>query len=298
MLVRVPGGSRGRRPTRCGAIIGATRALVAILLVVSAAAPARCQDTSAASSASAPEAGAVGRAPGPQGVSLFLPLVTRSATIGRTLQLEVGHQAGEGGRQSDLTGALAWVLLDRIQLTLDVPLVVSDPSTDDTQTGIGDLNVEAQLVVFQSQPRGLIAAAGVAVGLPTGSERRGLGGDTAVTPFALAGIKLGPLDLQAEIDYSWTLGGPDRDAQAILSNLAVGYTALAALTPFIELNVVRQTRGLHARDPLTDRTQVYLTPVVSISLFRGTFVDVGVQLPVTTRRQFDYQVAGLVNWGF
>jgi hypothetical protein len=100
------------------------------------------------------------------------------------------------------------------------------------------------------------------------------------------------------LDYSWTIGGPDPGAQALQGNLALGHTALGALAPLIELSFVRQTRGARAHDPLTARTRLYLTPGVSIPLARGRFVDVGLQLPVATPRQYDYRVLGLVNWGF
>src|SRR6059058_551194 len=44
-------------------------------------------------------------------------------------------------------------------------------------------------------------AAGFEIRLPTGSERRGLGGEAAIEPFLTAGIAFGAFDFMAEIAY-------------------------------------------------------------------------------------------------
>jgi len=118
--------------------------------------------------------------------------------------------------------------------------------------------------------------------LPSGSEHKGLGGELAVEPFVTAAIALGPFDLLADASYKWTFD-PEK-AQEFDGGLAAAWPLSRWFTPFIEL---RATKPTVAED---HRPQVAVVPGLNMKPFPRSTLAVGVQLPVTSAREFDYQV--------
>src|SRR5437879_4508680 len=84
-------------------------------------------------------------------------------------------------------------------------------------------------------PAQALVAVGVEGRLPTGSERRGLGGEAAIEPFISAGVPLGPFDVLAEIAYEWNLNshvhGPRE--QELTAGAALGWRVHRKFTPLV-----------------------------------------------------------------
>src|SRR5437879_1853260 len=95
-------------------------------------------------------------------------------------------------------------------------------------------------------------------------------------------IPLGPFDLIGEVSYNWTF--KPEHAQEFDSGLAAAWPVSRWFTPFVEL---RTTTPTVAEDR---RTQVTLVPGLNVKPFPRSTLAVGVQLPVTNAREFDYQV--------
>ena len=51
-------------------------------------------------------------------------------------------------------------------------------------------------------------------------------------------IKLGPLDLIANLSHQWVVAGPVSGVQLFQANAALGYP-LGWVTPFVELNLIQ-----------------------------------------------------------
>jgi hypothetical protein len=88
-------------------------------------------------------------------IELFDPLVTRNPTPERELELTIEYEKGD-------------------------------------ESGFGDITLGGKALLFQSIERPALVTAGLELGLPTGSESRGLGGDFSVTPYVAAGIAMAP----------------------------------------------------------------------------------------------------------
>src|SRR5438874_11638053 len=130
---------------------------------------------------------------GVQNVAFFYPLRTRRPVIERELEVRVEHAKGRGGRTTEAAAALELPILPRWQVEIEVPLVFQDPKDGEAQGGVGDLSVENKVMVWQSLDWLSQIAVGVEVRRPTGSERRGLGGEAAREPFVSGGIAPGDL---------------------------------------------------------------------------------------------------------
>ena len=98
-------------------------------------------------------------------------------------------------------------------------------------------------------------------------------------------------NLVGEVAYEWVLNGDDRPReQQFTARLAVAYPAARWFTPLLELATATQTRGPTAPETsLLHKTQVYLVPGCNVRPRPGMTLRVGVQVPVTTAKAFDYR---------
>jgi len=195
-------------------------------------------------------------------------------------------------------------------LKLAVPFNIRDPrDTEPTVAGFGDVSLMVKYAPLLLPARQFALSGGLKLTFPTGSERRELGGEFAVAPFLAAGKGLGPFSLQADVFYSWQLNvprsvepeeegeprvRPDK-AQAVTANLTATYSLLEWLGPILELNSVTRIRG---DDELRERVQLYLTPGVSVEPAKGWNLRAGIQLPVTSAKEFDYNLIVILTKGF
>jgi hypothetical protein len=235
-------------------------------------------------------------------IEFFYPVVTRRPVIERELELNVRHEKGRDGRQTVTAGAIEMPLLPWWQLEVEVPLVFTDPRDGTSAGGFGDLAVQNKFQLWKSVEHQALVAGGFELTLPSGSARRGLGGQAAVEPFLTAGIALGPFDVLGDLAYGWNLNShiKGQREQEVTASLAVGYRVSRWFTPFLELNTVTQTSGSTAEGApkLRDRVQFYLTPGFNVHPLPGVTFRTGLQLPVSSARQFDYTLHSALVWEF
>lgn len=235
-------------------------------------------------------------------IEFFYPVVTRRPVIERELELNVRNEKGRDGRETETAGAIELPLQRWWQVEVEVPLVFTDLRDGMSAGGFGDLAVQNKFLLWKSIQHRTLVAGGFELTLPSGSERRGLGGTAAVQPFLTAGIALGPFDVLGDIAYEWNLNShvAGQREETLTANLAAGYRVSRLFTPFLELNTVARTSGSAAEDapPLRDRVQLYLTPGFNIRPLPGVTLRTGLQLPVGSAREFDYTLHSALVWEF
>jgi len=234
-------------------------------------------------------------------IRFFYPVVTRRPVIERELEMSFFRAGSREGTQSQISGALEWPITPWWQVEIEMPFVIQNPTDAPSTAGPGDLELQNKFLLWKSVQHLALLSAGFEVRMPSGSERRGLGGEFSIEPFVTGGIALGPFDVLAAIAYEWNLNnvrGPRE--QKVTGDLAVGWPVSRWFTPFLELNTATMIQGQEGEDAikLRGRTQIYFTPGFNVRPLPGATFRIGVQLPVSGRKEFDYRIhAGLV-WEF
>ena len=228
-----------------------------------------------------------------QNVSYFYPLRTRRPVIERELEFSVEHEKGREGRTTEVTGAIELPILPRWQVELEIPLVFTDPREGKSQGGVGDIRIENKVAVWQSLDWLSQVAVGFEARLPSGSERRGLGGEASLEPFITGGIALGDFDFLASIAYEFNVNAhvPGPNEQELSASAAAAWRVSRVFAPLVELVTVTRTRAA-PDDPLRDRTRVTIVPGFNARLFPGTTLRFGIELPLTHAKSADYTLLG------
>ena len=224
-------------------------------------------------------------------ITFFYPLVTRRPIIERELEFKLNYTKGLDAHETAAALAIEWPILPRLQFEVEVPFTVLDPDAGKVVAGFGDVELQAKFQVFKSVQYRALVAFGLESKLASGSAARGLGGEYAIEPFLTAGIALGPFDLIGEVAYEWILNGDEHPReQEFTARLAIAYPASKWFIPLLELVTATMTRGPASdEESLLHKTQVYLVPGFNIRPRPGMTLRVGIQVPVTTAKEFDYR---------
>ncbi len=198
---------------------------------------------------------------------------------------------------------MEWLHLKRVgrlaAFELSLPIgAVETESDGHWNGGVGGLTLAGKVVVYQSLRRGLIAALGHELVLPTGDEDRGLGSGTVVfAPFA-AITQLLPANAAFHAQLIGEIPTDrDRSDPRIELRTAFAKTFSKALgerewSPMFEV-LARPVFDKGGRD-----IQVDLVPQFEVSLSRTKHVTlaVGVVVPVTDSSERATQLAIDLKW--
>lgn len=247
-------------------------------------------------------------------VSLPSTLVTEGALPATEAEAVFQTSKSRTERTWELAPSFQYAPVPWFGIKLVVPLDGHVPRGEGEEVahgGVGDVSVVAKYAPLLFPTHQFAAAGGLKVTLPTGDMGRGLGGEFAVSPFLAVGKGFGPFSLQADASYSWQLNRPppvepeeegaDRrlahKEHGASANLAATFSPLARLGLILELNSVTRIGGEND-DRLKERVQLYLTPGLSVEPVKGWNLRGGVQLPLSSARQFDYNIVVILTKGF
>jgi hypothetical protein len=237
-----------------------------------------------------------------QNVEFIYPLVVRRPVLETLLDLTVNHEKGRDERETELAAELEFRALPRWLVALEVPLLIKDPEKKATQAGVSDIGMSNRFLLFSSLERQAQVTGGFELTVPSGSKHRGLGGETAIEPFLVGGVRVKKVQLVVDAAYAWTLNSPDpgERKQEFSAGLAAGYELTTQFFPLLELTTVRKVRGRNEEDSaaLRGQEQLYLTPGLNLKLRDEVVLRFGVQVPVTNTREFDYALRLGLSWEF
>jgi hypothetical protein len=218
-------------------------------------------------------------------------IVTETPVPETTFMLSYALVGSGGAREHALVASFEYAFVREFGLELTVPYALLDPAGGGPAGRLGNVELAAKWATYAFADRGLIPALGVAVGLPTGRDERGVGSDHVIDlePFARIGWVRGPLQVVGTVNLGIPLNqAPDeRDAErlTLAHNLALIYEVRPHVQALLEFNG-ESTFGDE------ERHAVYASPGLTFEPFADESVNVGVgvSLPLTGDRDFDYAV--------
>jgi hypothetical protein len=222
--------------------------------------------------------------------AVFTPKAFPDAEV--LIQPMVSHTVDENLRMRlDMRAAMRVARRGEVEVTLPAETVTF---VGHRRTGVGDVSVEGQYVVYDSAARGAIASVGLETSFETGSLRWGFGeGTTEFEPFLSAGVTTGPLVAQFNIRGLLPThripGEPVYHVEYRAAVHRVGPNGPAGWTPGFEIGAID--------------TSLALTPEVlkgltkTGSLTAGFGVEIPIR-PVPPKTQGVTRWSGFVLWDY
>ena len=179
---------------------------------------------------------------------------------------------------------------------VEVALPSSVVDRDGRTAGVGDVALEYKHVLLAAPSWRTVVSGGLAVELPTGNRRHGVGaGTTLVTPQLFSAHAFGPLVAQTQVSGELP-ADPGRAPRRMRYRFALQYPLgpyKKNLVPALELE---QTQALDT----TVHGATLLGPTLYLPLSRRGHVALGVgsQLPVAGVRPFNWQLAAFLLWEY
>ena len=186
------------------------------------------------------------------------PIVTESPSPDTKIRLDyivtsIGDGVGLHENTVRLEGEYAFTR--SVSLALVTPFTVRTAPSSERTSGIGDMELSVKAASLAYGERGILLGGGLSVGLPTGSDAKGIGSFHIIElePFLDAGYKRNALELVGFTRLSSTFHRqPGEETER---NLAFDLSALYRLHPrvegLIELTTERPLIGVDAGLPQT-----------------------------------------------
>lgn len=220
----------------------------------------------------------------------FFPLVSRRPVIESEIELRTVHERRRDRRETMASLAVEVPIVPRWALSLSMPLAFSEPREGASTGGAGDLELESKAMIWASPDQRALLTVGLALTLPTGSERRGLGGRTALEPFAAAGFAAGDVLIVSDVGYVVPLDGRKGDDGRLRASVAVAHPLGPRVLPLLALTGARSFTGGDGR------VELYVSPGVNVRLHPRATLGLGLQLPLTGARGFDQAWFASIDW--
>ena len=135
------------------------------------------------------------------------PFFTKRSFPENEVEFEFGF--GHGDEENELEFGIggSMVIRDRLQLGMEIPVVVRDPNVGDNESAVGDIEFSAKYLVYRAPENRFILSLDTEVAAPTGDEDKDIGGKgewglftTAATAIPLGN---GLPDLGAHLQFGW-----------------------------------------------------------------------------------------------
>lgn len=210
--------------------------------------------------------------------------------------LGLDYESACHGRAAGWETAVEKRLGARGQIEVAVPGAVFDVDEGPRVAGVGDVGVSYKHALVADQRWRSIVSGRVAVDVPTGNRRHGVGAGTfVVSPQLLSAHDLGPLLLQTEIAAALPADTARAD-RAMIYGVALQHRWGSYKKDVVTGVELQQTQALD--DVGHDAT--VLGPTVYLPLSRRGHVAVGLgaQFPVAGTRPYDWLLGSFLLWDF
>ena len=164
-----------------------------------------------------------------------------------------------------------YAFLPQLSIEVDVPYTILN--NEETVSRLDNVSVGFKYANFSLSHSGLLLGGGVEVGLPTGSDKTGIGSNTVwvVEPFVDFGYQKNNLEIVGFGNFGLPVNGGNDEANLEFEyNLSFLYHINAAIEPLIEINGVKVSGG--AEDGFSS---VNIAPGIKVKPVRHINLKIG-----------------------
>lgn len=185
-----------------------------------------------------------------------------------------------------------------VSVEANVP-ITSRSESRTTANSVGSGEIALKLASFAAAERGLLLGGGVALGVPTGNDRKAIGSShiVEVEPYVDAGYRHGEAELVSFLSFSTTTNRrPDEAREEEVALAASGlYHVAERVETLFEFQTVRSVAGdVKGRQTAA----VGLGVKYHIGRVHHLVVGIGGRVPVTHDRDSEYEVLLSALWHF
>ena len=225
------------------------------------------------------------------GVGLSHPIVIESPLPETKLRLNYGFaDSGEGVEHvAEVEGEYAFTQNFSIEAVL--PYAFVNPDEGSSEHGLGDAILAFKYAPYNWVDRNFLPAVGLEVVLPTGDDDKGIGSDHIVElePFVRLGYWTGKFEFIGSFAVGIPLNQTSEEQDEEDFALAYGVSTLYHVAPSLQALVEVDGESVFGAE---DVSALYVSPGVTFQPYDDKSVSfgVGVTLPVTDDRDFDYAI--------
>lgn len=211
------------------------------------------------------------------------PLVTESPSPDTKLRLDyLWTRTGEPANRAterDLRVEGEYALAPAVSLAVTLPYAWRSARGLPDVRGLGNAELSLKAASLRWGARGLLVGGGLSIGLPTGSDARGIGTSRAVEvePFADAGVKRGGLELVGFGRYGTTVRnrvGIDAEREFSFDGSAL-YPVSRGVEALLEVAAARSAAGQERATATSLAPGLKLYPFSDRSLMFGVSAPLG-----------------------
>jgi hypothetical protein len=211
-----------------------------------------------------------------------------------TFRYSFGKNSGDDGSSHGLQASIEYAFNVGFSVEAALPYALLDPDSAGPRGGLDNIEIAAKWATYQFTDYHLLPSAGVAVSLPTGDDERGIGSDRAfeIEPFVRVGYWMDRFHAVGEVRIAVPFNRRSDERKegedfSIGYNLALFYEVTPHIQALVELHGDSAFGGIGG-----DSATLYVSPGVTFLPFKdeSVLLGVGVSLPITDERDFDYAV--------
>lgn len=224
------------------------------------------------------------------GVALSHPIVVESPLPETKLRLNYSFSDGDE-RTNVFALEAEYAFVQNFSIEAVVPYVFVNPEDGASENNLDNIILAAKFASYRWVDQQFLPAIGVEVHLPTGDDDKGIGSDHVIElePFLRVGAWYG----QFEFIGTFAVGIPlnqnseERDEEDF--ELAYGVSVLYHLAPNVQALLELTGESVFGAE---DETALYISPGVTFQPLSDKSINfgIGVSLPLTDDRDFDYAV--------
>ena len=227
------------------------------------------------------------------------PIFTESPSPDTKLRLDyLFRQITSNTRENSMRLEAEYAFNPSVSIEANIP-VTSRSESGTTANSVGSGEIALKVANFGQAERGLLFGGGLAVGVPTGNDRKAIGSGHIfeLEPYVDAGYKRGEAELVSFLSYSTTVNkhADEPNEQDLALAVSGLYHVAARVESLVEFQTMRSVGG---EETGRQTAAIGLGVKYHIGRVHHLVVGLGGRVPITHDRESEHEILLSALWHF